>query len=172
MAELIGVIASAITFGTVVAQLATSINQLKECWEEVRDAPEDLKWLIRDIEIFGLILAEVEDDLAQESVQSCLSNRKSAIQCFTLCKEASEELQTLVQDFRRELNSRNRLQRSYAAVKMVMQKNKVKKYTSRLKNIAGLLMLAQQCYTRFVIHASAQVIPAENTGPLYRHNMS
>ena len=151
MAELVGVIASAITFGSVVAQLATSINKLKDCWEQVRDAPEDLKWLMRDIEIFGLVLAEIEDDLAQESVASRLTNSKSAVHSFRLCKEASEELDILVRDLGRDINSPSRLQRSYAAVKMVMQKNKVEKYRSRLKNVTGLLMLSQQCYTRFAI---------------------
>ncbi|PMD32336.1 hypothetical protein L207DRAFT_399301, partial [Hyaloscypha variabilis F] len=151
MAELIGVISGAITFGSLVAQLATSIKKLKDSWEQFRGAPEDLKWLIRDIEIFGLVLAEIEGDTAQGSVASNLTNNKSALQSFRLCKEASEELDILVTDLGRDIDSSSRLLRSYAALKMTIQTNKVEKYRSRLKNLIGLLMLSQQCYTRFSI---------------------
>lgn len=151
MAELVGVITTAVTIGSLVSQLATSIKKLKDCWEQVRDAPEDLKWLIREIEIFNLVLDEIEDDLAQESVASSLTNSRSARQSFKLCKDASEELDTLVKDLGRDLDSPSRLQRSYAALKMTAQNNKVEKYRSRLKNVTGLLMLAQQCHTRFAI---------------------
>jgi hypothetical protein len=125
MAELVGVIAGAITFGNVVAQLATSIKRLKDCWEQVHDAPEDIKWLIRDIEIFGLILAEVEEDLAQESAASSFTNSKSTVQSLRLCREASEELDILIRDLGRDINSSSRLQRSYAAVEMATQKSRV-----------------------------------------------
>jgi hypothetical protein len=158
MAELIGVISGAITFGSLVVQLATSINKLKDSWEQFHGAPEDLKWLIRDIEIFGLVLAEIEDDSAQESVASNLTNNKSALQSFRLCKEASEELDILVKDLGRDIDSSSRLLRSYASLKMTIQKNKAEKYRSRLKNAAGLLMLSQQCYTRFAITLSASAI--------------
>ncbi len=149
MAEIVGLISGAITLGSLVAQLATSIKQLKDCWDQVRDAPEDLRWLMRDIDIFSLVLAEIEDDLAQESVASSLTNSKSAVQSFKLCKEASEELEILVKNLGRDIGSSSRLQRSYAALKMTINKNKMEKYRSGLKNVVGLLTLSQQCYTRF-----------------------
>ena len=151
MAELVGVISSAITFGTLVVQL-------KDCWEQIRDAPEDLKRLIQEIETYGLVLADIEDNLAQESVASSLVNTKAAVQSFDLCKQASEELAILVRDLQRDADSSNRVQRSYAALKMTMQKNKVEKYRSRMKSVAALLMLSQSCYLRFVMVLSALVI--------------
>jgi hypothetical protein len=148
MAELIGVVADAVTFGTVVEQLASSVDKLKDCWEQIRDAPEDLKWLIRDIELFGIILAEAEDDWARGSAPADLFKNTSAAQSLRLCREASEEVDILAKDLERDVDSSSRLKRSYAAVRMAMQKKKVEKYRSRLKNVVGLLMVSQQCYTR------------------------
>jgi len=151
MAELVGVFASSITLGTVVVQLATSITKLKDCWGQIRDAPEDLKWLMLEIEAFSTILAMGEADIAQESVVASLVNSKPAVQSFNLCRQASEELDLLVQELGRDIDSPSLRRRSYAAVKIVMQKSKVEKYRSRLQNVTRLLSLSQQCYTRFAI---------------------
>lgn len=141
MAELVG----------VVAQLATSITKLKDCWRQIRDAPEDLKRLKVEIETLSTILAVGEADIAQESVVSSLVNSKPAAQSFNLCRQASEELDLLVQELGRDIDSPSLRRRSCAAVKIVKQKSKVEKYRSRLHNVTRLLSLSQQCYTRFTI---------------------
>lgn len=53
MAEVTGVVPSAITFATVVAQVTESIITIKDCWCQFRDAPTDLKYLMRELELFG-----------------------------------------------------------------------------------------------------------------------
>jgi len=153
MAEVIGVVASVITFGTVVVQITSSVNKLKDCWEQIRDAPEDLKWLIRDIELFSIILSEAESDWERGPVSFGVPKSASAEQSLKLCKEASEQLELLVREFQQDTSPSSRLKRSYAAVKMVLQKKKVEKYRLRLKNVVGLLMLSQQCYTRFAMNS-------------------
>jgi hypothetical protein len=151
MAELVGVIASAVTFATVVAQLATTITTLKAYWDQVNDAPEDLKWYIREIEIFSFVLADIKADIAQDSTTSSFLSNKSGVKSCQLCSEATKELVTLLKDLGRDINSSCRLQRSYAAVKIMMKKNNVEKYRSRLKTVTQLLSLSRQCYTRLVI---------------------
>jgi hypothetical protein len=150
MAELVGVVASAVTFATVVGQLATTITTLKAFWDQVNDAPDDLKWYIREIEIFSFVLADIKADIAQDSTASSLLSNKSVVKTCQLFSEATKELDTLLKDFERDINSSSRLLRSYAAVKIMMKKNKVEKYRSRLKTVTQLLSLSQQCYTRLV----------------------
>lgn len=67
MAEVIGVVSGAITFATVVVQLGKSIATLKNCWGQFNDDPDDLRRLVQEIELFGLIVADIEEDLSQES---------------------------------------------------------------------------------------------------------
>lgn len=134
-----------------MSQLGISIIKLKQCWDQIRDAPEDLKFLIREIKLFSYVLDDIEADMACESVASSLINSKPALQCFKLCSEAATILDVFISDLGRDIDSSSRLRGLYAAAKMVMQKKKVEHYRARLQNVAGLLSLSQQCYVRFVV---------------------
>lgn len=78
MAQVIGVVSSAITFATVIAQVIESIITIKDCWSQFRDALDDLQYLMRDLELFGLILAEIEEDLSQKDLAFALKGSKHA----------------------------------------------------------------------------------------------
>ena len=82
MAEAIGIASGAITFATVVVQVGQSILTLKNCWDEMRDAPHDIRKLVEEIELLGLILADIEDDLSQDSIYSALEDNKHALKSF------------------------------------------------------------------------------------------
>ena len=151
MAELLGVISSSIALAEVVTKLTSSIIKLKDYWNQINDAPDELKWLIRETEMFGLILAEVEAHSAQHALASSFMNNRATMQSLVLCKEASAELDIVVRDLGQNLNSPSRFHRSYAAVKMVAKKNKLEKYKTRLRNVTSLFSVSQQCYTRQVI---------------------
>jgi hypothetical protein len=148
MAEVIGLVSSAITFATVVAQVTESIITIKDCWSQFRDAPDDLKFLMRDLEFFGLILADIEEDLSQESFQLALKGSKHAVQSLELCREAATNLQALSNELVGDMNSSSLLRKSYAAAKMMMQRGKMERHMARLRNAIQLLSLSQQCYTR------------------------
>lgn len=152
MAETIGVISGAITFATVVIQVGNCIAMLKNCWNQSRDAPKDLRKTIQEIELFGLILSDIEEDLSHQSVSSALNNSKHGQICFALCKEAAEDLDIVCNDLMGNLGASSRLRRSYKAMKVVMHINNVEKHRSRLQNVIRLLILSQQCYTRCANH--------------------
>lgn len=139
-----------IAFGPAMVQLAKSINNLKICWKQIQAAPEDIQQLIRDVEMFGLILTEVEGGVDARFVdRPRLTDQKSIL----WCKEASEELDILVRSLRRDMDSSSQIPGS---AKMAIPKNKIEEYRSRLKNAIRLLLSTQQCYTRFVTTTSAQ----------------
>ncbi|KUM63737.1 hypothetical protein ACN42_g3350 [Penicillium freii] len=153
MAEAIGIASGAITFATVVVQVGQSILTLKNCWDEMRDAPEDIRKLVGEIELLGLILADIEDDLSQDSIYSALEDNKHALKSFKLCKDAADDLDAICMDLSRDGHSSSRMRRSYKVLKIVMQNGNIEKYRSRLQNIIQLLTLSQQCYTRCVGNA-------------------
>lgn len=150
MAELVGVVASSITLAGVVAHLGISIVKLKDCWDQFRDAPDDLKWTVREIDIFANVLSEIEADLADESTASILLKNKPARESLQLCMEASKEVDIVIRDLGKDIESQSRLRRSYAAAKVVMKNSKVEKHRTRLQSVTRLLSLCQQCYMRYV----------------------
>jgi hypothetical protein len=164
MAEVIGVVSSAITFATVIAQVTESIITIKDCWSQFRDAPDDLQCLLRDLELFGIILAEIEEDLSQKDLAFALNGSKHATQSLQFCGEAATNLQALSDEILRDMHSSSRLRKSYAAAKMVMQRGKLERHKARLRNAIQLLSLSQQCYTRFVMaHSYIAILLLTNT---------
>jgi hypothetical protein len=149
MAEVIGIVSGAITFATVLVQIGNTITTLKESYDDLRDAPDDLRKLVQEIELFGFILADIREDLSR-SPNPALGNNKHALKSFTLCEEAAKELDTVCTDIVREMKSPNRLHRSFKSIKVVLQKGKIEKHKTHLQNVIQLLMLSQQCYTRYV----------------------
>ncbi|KAJ6034777.1 uncharacterized protein N7446_009532 [Penicillium canescens] len=151
MAEVIGVVSGAITFATVVAQVTESIITTKDCWCQFRDAPTDLKYLMRDLELFGLILAEIQEDQSQDAFAFALKGNRHAVQSLEFGSEAAANLQELSNELLRDMNSSHRLRKSYAAAKMVMHRGKLERHMARLRNAIQLLSLSQQCYTRALL---------------------
>ncbi|KAJ5525723.1 hypothetical protein N7494_012373 [Penicillium frequentans] len=158
MAEVIGVVSSAITFATVVAQVTNSIIRIKECWSQFRDAPDDLKYLMRELEHFGLIFANIEEDLSQEDLASALKNSKHVMQSLQFSREAATSLQELSDEMMRDMSSSSGLRKSYAVAKAVMKRGKLEKRMARLRNAIQSLSLSQQCYTRALIRVQPDLI--------------
>ncbi|KAH8597774.1 hypothetical protein B0O99DRAFT_702385 [Bisporella sp. PMI_857] len=154
MAELIEATPSSIGVAEVVARLTTSITTLKDLWDHQRDAPEDLRWLIKDIQIFRNVFHDIEADMAQESIVSSLVNSRPALQCFKLCNEAAKDLDILIENLKQDLNSESRLEFAYAA----MERNKVNNYQLRLLNVLQILSLSQQCYIRALTQIQPELV--------------
>ncbi|KAJ5768095.1 hypothetical protein N7533_000678 [Penicillium manginii] len=121
MAEVIGVVSGALTFATVVAQVTKSTIQIKDCWGQIRDAPEDLERLVREIDIFGLILMDIEEDLSKDSVAGVLKNNNHALKSFELCREAAVDLETASEGLMAEMRSAKGFKRSYASLRVVCE---------------------------------------------------
>lgn len=149
MAEVIGIVSGAITFATVVAQISKSIIQIKDCWSQIRDAPEELQELIAELEIYDLILREIEQNLSSRPLANAIEMSEHSFQSLEVCKKAAESLQTISKDLAKDLRPSSRFRRSYSSFKIVFKKSKVEKYKARLSNSIRLLSLSQQCYSMY-----------------------
>jgi hypothetical protein len=150
MAELIGIVSGAITFATVVAQISKSIIQIKDCWGQIRDAPEEMQEIIAELEIYDLILRENEQILSSCPLANFIEMNGHSFRSLEVCKKAAENLQIISKDLANDLRPSGRLRRSYSSFKIVLQKSKVEKYKARLSNSIRLLSLSQQCYSMYV----------------------
>lgn len=151
MAEVIGVVSGAIAFATVVIQLGRSIATLKDFCDQLNDSPDEIRRLIREIEIYGLILTDIDEDLSQESGLIPLRNSKHIRQCLDLCKEASENLASLCANISQDTRPLKNLRQVYKSTRLVMKRGKIEKYSARLQKVIQLLMLSQQSYLRCVL---------------------
>jgi hypothetical protein len=65
MAEVLGIISSGVAIGKATAAIPNSLIKLNELWNEFRDVPEDLVFLVRQIEILHLLFEENENQVSR-----------------------------------------------------------------------------------------------------------
>lgn len=150
MAEVIGVVSGAITFATVLAQITQAVIKLKDFRDQLHDAPEDLKMVVRNLEIFKDAMADMETQFSHPTSSAFMQTNHSAHQSFALCKEAADDLSAVCQDLSKHFRSSGRLRRSTAAVKIVMNRGTIERQVTRLQHAMQLLSFSQQCYAMFV----------------------
>ena len=148
MAEVLGVVASGISIGALAAQVATSLTKLKSYWDQIQEAPEDIASLIEEIEVLQLLLADVEDDQRRNPVSSLLLNGATASRCLDHCKRAADQLSGLTEEVGSDIQSSGKLRRKWASTKVVLKKDKLDKYRSKLERTIRFLSLSQHSYTR------------------------
>jgi hypothetical protein len=151
MVEVIEIVSGAITFATVVAQITESIIAINDYCGQIKDAPHDLQILLNELELFGFILADIEEDLARDDVASALVNSKHATKSLNLCKQAAGDLESTAKGLPRDIMSSGRMKKSYAAVKNVLQRGKGRETqaeASRRSSITAIVakMLHKVCF--------------------------
>ena len=149
MAEVVvGVVASGISIASLIAQVANSVTKLKSYWDELKEAPEDIRLLIEEIEDLYLLLYDIEDDQRQNPMSSKLLDSASASRYLEHCKRGADNLKKLTEDLGDDMNAPDRFRRKWASAKVVFKKDKIEKYKARLERAIRLLSLSHQCYTR------------------------
>jgi hypothetical protein len=148
MAEVIGVVASGIAIAQLTSEVAKSIIKLKGFWDQVKDAPDEISYLMRELETLNNILCELEPSKIPHH-QELISGSHAFRQSLAQCREGTSELTDLTDTLSLEMSSSKKLQRVRGRVKMVLKNEQIKRYKSRLKGAIRLLTLSYQCYTRY-----------------------
>ena len=146
MAEVIGVVASGISIATLAAQIAGSIVKLKSYWNEVKDAPEDIWLLMEELEGFKTLFSIIQGNLQRDSISNTTAASISASECLDNCQKGAKRLQKLTNDLYTDINASRGTKLRWVSAKVVMKKDKIKRYKSRLKSSIGLLSLSYQSY--------------------------
>lgn len=133
MAEVVGAVASGISFGTLAAQITISISKIKTFWDNVKEVPEDITMLVEHIEHLGRVLAEIEEDQRRNPFTTQIIGPDSTSKCLEYCRKGFKRLEELVDDLNADIQASNGLKRKFACVKLVLKKDKIKKYKSNFE---------------------------------------
>lgn len=148
MAEAVGVVASSVAIGTFAAQITSSIVKLKSYWDQVHDAPEDIRDLMERVDNLNHVLADIEDDQRRTPVLSGVLGRASLSNCLQHCQKAADGLKKLIEELRTDLESGNKLRRKRGSLKVVLKKVKIERYRAKMEWAISLLGLSNDLYTR------------------------
>ena len=142
MTEILGIISSGAAIGQATAAIPISLIKLNKLWNEFRDVPEDLAFLVRQIEILHLLFEENEN---QVSRARHISPPRSVERACKLVNNGAHELEALVDELQGGLKQRRGWKAKVATAKVVLKSHQIKRCKSRLKATVTLLNLAKQC---------------------------
>ena len=112
--------------------------KLKSFCDAVKNAPEEIRHLIEEIETLSLVLSESES-----SEQPGLQVRPdSTSRCLQFCQKATSILSGLVKDVEVEIQKRGVI----GSVKAVLKRDAIEKLRERLMTAQSMLMLSNQLY--------------------------
>jgi hypothetical protein len=74
MAEVMGVIASGTSIAQIAGQVTSSIVKIKDFWDQIKTAPDDINYLLKELDSFSLILQHIRDDLTRDALPELVFN--------------------------------------------------------------------------------------------------
>ena len=117
MAELVGIVASGISIAGLVVQIALSVTKLKLYWDDLEEAPEDIRSLVEEIESLYLLLYDIEEDQRRNPISNKILDTTSTSRCLELCKRGADCLKKLV-DLSTDIDVSSSLRRKWASVSL------------------------------------------------------
>ena len=127
MAEAIGIIASGINIAQLAAQISTSVARLKSYWDQVKDAPEDILFLIEELDSLSHIIADIEDHQRNTPLSKWILDDTSLSRSHERCKKGADRLREVAGELHSEIGTSNtKLKRKYTSAKVVLKKDSSK----------------------------------------------
>jgi hypothetical protein len=141
MAEL-GVISSSLGIVSLAIQVADSIMRLKNFLDSVREAPEEIKYIVRQIEALGMVLSgsDTEDD--EEGLSEAVSVPMR--NCKMFLSEAARGLETVLKELEEGIGKRKKM----GSFKAVIKQGIIDRLRQRLRDAQDLLVLSNQYYSQ------------------------
>ncbi|TGO23689.1 hypothetical protein BPAE_0124g00210 [Botrytis paeoniae] len=132
MAEVLGTIASGISIAQLAGNLASSIIKLKRYWDQIQDAPDDIAFLVREIESHHAMLRSILEKQAQLTA-SCQPTGRFFEQRIRLCQDASSQLDGPVNTLTKDINSNRKWKRTLGSANVLLKTEQLKRLKRRMK---------------------------------------
>lgn len=137
----VGVVASGAGLAGLTGQIVDGLVKVKRFYDEYKEAPDDMKDTIFEIENLLDTLREINEDQEQHPVQSSNLTR-----CLTSCEMATKKFSDLAQELDTLMASRRRV----GAFKTVLKRDKLAKYGDRVEKAKITLCMSYGHYSRYV----------------------
>ena len=152
MAEVfVGTVASGVTIGALGAQVTIGVVKLKSLWNKIKDAPENLRDLIEELELLSQLLADAERDQERNPLSGLVLDPHSKSQCLQYCKKSVIQLKKLTDDFADALETKGKLRKTWSSAKIVFKNDETRRFESKLKRSIRLLSISLQLYQKSVL---------------------
>lgn len=131
MAEVFGIVASAISLGGLVVKIIKAGTQIAALYREIQDASDEVSFRLRELQILSRILKD--------------SNYISS-DARDLCELCLSELHLVLAELQSQIHRSRGFRRQVASAKVIVKKDVMQRLESRLERSVRLLMFANQSH--------------------------
>ncbi|KAI8303717.1 hypothetical protein K4K61_006781 [Colletotrichum sp. SAR11_59] len=146
MAEVLGVVSSAIAVAELAGKFGLSVMKLKQLWDEIQDIPEEMNRIMRQLEILKPVLAGMEADFVQRRHKVYFNSATNLQASIEYCRDAVNDLENLAEDLQARISTAKRSRRNITKLKVSFKKEDIRKYQERIGWALHLISLSQQSY--------------------------
>jgi len=144
--------ASAFAVVSVAGQLAVGLKQLHSFWSSLRDAPDDVQSLSKELKLLLTILREIEQSEQRYGLNA------AATDVLESCGAQVNSLTAITKGLERDFTAHSSSRRKWGALKAVLKRNTIKKFRDILRDTKVTLLLAQQNGFRSGLHSVNSLI--------------
>ena len=143
MAEVLGVVASGVSVGSLAIQILGSLRQIFELYSSVTYAGSDVCQIFQELQIFAEFLSNQDGYEYEES--HGLYSSPATCKALKFCQNAAENVAAVVDDLKDSLDA-GKARQIWTAVRAVLKEKRLNKCLSRLERAKSMLFFAQQSY--------------------------
>ncbi|KAF3800684.1 hypothetical protein GCG54_00003583 [Colletotrichum gloeosporioides] len=166
MAEVLGVVSSAIAVAELAGKFGLSVMKLKQLWDEIQDIPEEMNRIMRQLEILKPVLAGMEADFVQQQRHKVYSNNATNLYAsIEYCRDAVNDLESLAEDMQARISTAKRSRRNITKLKVSFKKEDIRKYQERIGWALHLISLSQHSYMMAFMKSQPVVELVQDSGP-------
>jgi len=141
MAEAFSVISGGLSVVSLALQIADCIKRLNDFCDLVKEAPDEVRLALGEVEVLSLVLQDIEYSVHDQSPR--LPAVKAAVmRSLYLCRVSGDALLALVRDLNSDMAGGKR----WPSLKAALKIDRMTKFRVRLEGAKTTLMLANQCY--------------------------
>lgn len=119
-------------------QLAHSAKQLCDFWTSIKDAPEDIRTIVADLELLTSVLAEMASEAQHTGPHTTLAA------VLHSCTGKLKSLTALTNNLEPGFDSKSSRIRMWTAFKFILKGERLRRFQEVLESLKSTLVLAQQ----------------------------
>ncbi|KAK8081169.1 hypothetical protein PG997_008987 [Apiospora hydei] len=135
-------------------------------WDQVKDAPQTISDLIERIDLIYPSIWDFERQCSQSGLPPMLWDSVTAAKSLAYCRKALQKVSDVVAELSTQITTRRGFRRKLVAVKVVLQKDELKRLEGQLRNAMEVLQFAQNAYTSAVLAATPDILALKLQQPM------
>lgn len=147
MAEVLGVVTSAIAVSQLTVQILSGIKRLHTFLGYAKGAPHSIADDLQELELLGDLLTELQVNFPSNELSA--SSLATMEKCVQLCGQAADNITAIVTELEKGLG-RRKILRQWTAIQATLRKGELDEFQNRLSRAKSLLSLAVNCYILYV----------------------